>query len=194
MLLIDLMEQTKDILQDTDSDYWSESELVDYFNNGVRTLAAERKEEPTTTTVTAYTDTNEYAVDGVLRYISAVDSNNLERKLYPDDKSGDDDYYGIIIRDYDTIYVNNPLDDTPLSIKTITMPEAVNLDSEVRVGDESALKYFALSKAYEKESDVENFQKAQYFFQLYQRELALLLKNSKSGYIDNTGLVKGWFY
>lgn len=194
MRLLELVTQVKDILQDTDSDYWSESELVDYFNHGTRTIASERKEKPTITTVDLYEATNEYTVDGVLRYISAVDSNSIVRELYPDDKSGDNDNYGIIIQDYDKIYVNTPSDDVTLSIKSIVLPLSINLEDEVRDGDENALKYFVLSKAYEKEHDMENFQKSQYFLQLYMKELSLLLGNSRLGYMQQVEITEGYYY
>lgn len=194
MRLLELVTQVKDILQDTDSDYWSESELVDYFNHGTRTIASERKEKPTITTVDLYEATNEYTVDGVLRYISAVDSNSIVRELYPDDKSGDNDNYGIIIQDYDKIYVNTPSDDVTLSIKSIVLPLSINLEDEVRDGDENALKYFVLSKAYEKEHDMENFNKSQYFLQLYMKELSLLLGNSRLGYMQQVEITEGYYY
>ena len=86
------------------------------------------------------------------------------------------------------------MDAVTLYIKTITMPVDYNLNDEVRSGDENALKYFMVSKAYEKESDLENFQKSQYFFSVYQRELSMLLKGSKLGYVKKTELTRGYYF
>ena len=194
MVVLGLFHQVRDVLQDTDANYWSDSELLDYYNSGLRSIAAERLEEPRTTTVTLVDDTYEYTVDGVLRYISAKDSDDITRELYQDDGSGDDDYYGIIIKDYNLIYVNNPSTGTTISLKNISLPANDNLSSVVRDSDEQALRYYMLRKAYEKESDLENFQKSQYFLEQYRRELNRILKNSKLGYVNNTELTKSYFF
>ena len=194
MTVLELFNQAKDTLQDTDGNYWSESELLDYYNSGVRTLAAERLESPKTKVLNLVGSINEYTIDGVLRYISAKDSNNTVRPLYPDDTTGDEDLNGIIILDYNKIYVNNPETDVSVSIKHIAIPSDGNLTDTVRASDENALKYYMLSKAYEKESDLENFQKSQYFLQQFQRELNSVRKNSKVGYTEKTEITKGYCY
>ena len=194
MVVLGLFHQVRDMLQDTDANYWSDSELLDYYNSGIRSIAAERLEEPTTTTVTLIDDTYEYAIDGVLRYISATDSDDNTRQLYQDDGLNDDDLYGIIIKDYNLIYVNTPATDTTLTIKTISLPANDNLSSTVRDSDQVALKYYMLRKAYEKESDMENFQKSQYFLAQYTQELIKILKSSRLGYVNNTELTQSYFY
>jgi len=194
MTVLELFNQAKDTLQDTDGNYWSESELLDYYNSGVRTLAAERLESPKTKVLNLVGSINEYTIDGVLRYISAKDNNDTVRPLYPDDTTGDEDANGIIILDYNKIYVNNPETDVSVSIKHIAIPSDGNLTDTVRASDENALKYYMLSKAYEKESDLENFQKSQYFLQQFQRELNSVRKNSKVGYTEKTEITKGYYY
>ena len=194
MLVSTLISDTRDVLQDADADYWSDAELLEYYNSGIRAIASERIEEPTTTDVALTTGTNLYTVSGVLRYISAEDDNNIERKLYPDDESGEDDTYGVIIQDYDRIYVNNPVTGVTITIKIISLPtDAITTDT-VRFGDEDTLRYFMLSRAYEKEQDTENFQKSQYFMVQYRMKLNQLLKHSKSGYRDRMELTTGYFY
>lgn len=194
MLVSTLITQTRNVLQDAAANYWTDAELLEYYNSGIKSIASERIEEPTTTDVALTTGTNEYTVNGVLRYISIKDSNNVERDIYPDDMTGDDDVYGVIILDYDRIYVNNPLTGVTLTIKHISLPtDAVTTDT-VRVGDDTALKYFMLSRAYEKEQEMENFQKSQYFLGLYQRELMRILKSSKLGYRNMVEITKGYFY
>lgn len=190
----ELLQESRDMLQDANKNYWSDSELLNHYNAGIRNLASERKEKPTTITVSLIDDTYEYDVDGVLRYISAVDSDGNKIDLYPDDTSGDDQLNGAIILDYDRIYVNNPSTGTTLSIKTISMPTEKNLNDTVRSGDEETLKYYILSKAYEKEGDMENFQKAQYFSGEFMKNSRNAKKNSSMNFIDQTETTKGYYY
>ena len=192
MTVLDLMHQCRDTLQDVNSDYWSDSELLDYYNSGLKSLAAERLEEPKTVTLALLTGINEYQVDGVLRYISAKDSDGTVRKLYPDDETGEDDNDGTIVLDYNRIYVNNPVTNINVLIKHIAIPDNENTNSVVRSGDENALKYYMLSKAYEKDSDMENFQKSQYFKIQYNQEVLSVRKHSKLGYRKQIETTKGY--
>lgn len=91
MIVLELLGKVRDKLQDTDSIYWSNDEFIELYNECKRYLASERKESPTTTTtLTLLDNTNEYILEGVLRYISIKDSEGIDRKLYPDDGSGDE--------------------------------------------------------------------------------------------------------
>jgi hypothetical protein len=194
MTVRDLLHQTRDTLQDTDGDYWSDSELLDYYNGGIKAMASERLEEPKTTVLNLLTGTYEYNVDGVLRYISAKDSNGTVRSLHPDDTSGDEESNGIIVLDYDRIYVNTPVTNVAVSIKHIAIPANQNLNDTVRSGDENTLKYFMMSKAYEKETDMENFQKSQYFDQKYMQGVKTVKKTSALGYVEQTEVIQGYYY
>ena len=194
MLVSELITQTRSVLQDSGADYWTDAELLDYYNSGIRSIASERIEEPKSTDVATIDGTNVYTVSGVLRYISIKDSDNVDRPVYPDDGTGEDDTHGVIIQDYDTIYVNSPSTGVTLTIKNISLPaDAVTTDT-VRTGDDTALKYYMLSKAYEKEQEMENFQKSTYFLGLYQRELMKILKASKLGYRKIVETTKSYFY
>ena len=194
MLISTLLTNTRNVLQDADADYWTDTELLEYYNSGIKSIASERIEEPTTTSLPLIDDTYEYDVSGVLRYISIEDSNGIDRPLYADDGTGDDETYGVIVLDYDRLYVNNPLTGVTLTIKHISLPSDQLSTENVRIGDETALKYFILSRAYEKEQDVENFQKSQYFMQLFRLELNKLLKHSKVNYRKGTDVTKSYFY
>ena len=194
MLVSTLITQTRNVLQDADANYWTDAELLEYYNSGLRSIASERIEEPTTTDVATIDGTNVYAVSGILRYISIKDSNNVDRPLYPDDESGEDDTYGVIVQDYDTIYVNSPSTGVTLTIKNISLPDDAVTTDTVRTGDDTALKYYMLSKAYEKEQEMENFQKSTYFLGLYQRELMKILKAGKLGYRKTVEITKSYFY
>lgn len=194
MLVSDLLTDTRRVLQDDNADYWTFDDLLGYYNSGIKSIASERIEEPTSTDVATIDGTNEYTVSGVLRYISIKDSNNIVRPVYPDDGTGDDDTYGVIILDYDRIYVNSPSTGVTLTIKNISLPASAVAGDTVRVGDDTALRYYILSKAYEKEQEMENFQKAQYFYGMYQRELMKILKAGKLGYRNILETTKSYFY
>jgi len=194
MTLRELIAKARDKLQDADAVYWSDSEFIDLYNECKRYLSSERKENPTTTTVSLSDGVYEYNVTGVLRYISAKDNEKNNRTLYPDDGSGDGDSDAIIIMDYDTIYVNTPASGTTITLKHIAFPADDNLNDEVRSGDEESYTYFLLSKAYEKDTDMEQFQKAQYFWSMFQGAMKFLKKNSSLNFMDKTETVKGYYY
>lgn len=194
MTVRELLQQVRDTLQDQDRNYWSESELINLYNDAKRLIASERIEDKTTTYLSLDSTENEYAVDGVLRYISAKDSNNIDRQLYADDGSGDSDDYGIIIKTYNLVYINTPEDDVTVTFKVVSMPSEDNLNDTVRTGDENSIKYYILSRAYEKETEMENFQKAQYFFSKYQIEFKTAKKNASVGYRNDTKTTKAYYY
>lgn len=194
MTLRELIAKVRDKLQDADAIYWSDSEFIDLYNECKRYLASERKENPTTTSVSLSDGVYEYNIEGVLRYISAKDNDKINRELYPDDGSGDDDADGIVIMDYDTIYVNTPVTGTTITLKHIAFPADDNLNDAVRSGDEESYTYFLLSKAYEKDTDMEQFQKAQYFWSMFTGAMKFIKKNSSLNYMDKTQTVKGYYY
>ena len=194
MTLRELIAKVRDKLQDADAIYWSDSEFIDLYNECKRYLASERKENPTTTSVSLSDGVYEYNIDGVLRYISAKDNEKNNRELYPDDGNGDDDADGIVIMDYDTIYVNTPVTGKTITLKHITFPAEDNLNDGVRSGDEESYTYFLLSKAYEKDTDMEQFQKAQYFWSMFTGAMKFIKKNSSLNYLDKTQTVKGYYY
>lgn len=194
MTLRELIAKVRDKLQDADAVYWSDSEFIDLYNECKRYLSSERKENPTTTSVSLSDGVYEYTVSGVLRYISAKDNDDNNRPLYPDDGSGDNDTDGVVIMDYDTIYVNTPSTGTTLTLKHIAFPADDNLNDDIRSGDEESYTYFILSKAYEKDTDMEQFQKAQYFWSMFQGAMKYLKKNSSLNFMDKTETTKGYYY
>ena len=194
MLVSELITQIRKTLQDADADYWTDAELLEYYNNGIRVISSERLEETTTTDVALTTDTYQYTVNGVLRYISAIDSNNIERPLYPDDNSGEHDVYGIVVEEYNRIYVNTPITGVTVTIKHIALPDDQETTDTVRMGDETMLKYYVLSRAYEKEQDTENFQKAQYFLMQFQALSRSAMKHDRQGYRKQMQLTQSYFY
>jgi len=194
MIVRELLTKVRDKLQDTDSTYWHDSELVDLYNECKRYLSSERNENPTYTDIELSANTNVYNIDGILRYIRITDSNNKARKIYPDDESGIDDSSGVIIRRHDEIYVNTPEDNVTLTIKHISFPEEDNLNDTIRTGDEEAYRYFILCKCYEKDNDMEQFQKAQYFWSMFLGAMKYSKKNSSINHIDQLETIKSYFY
>lgn len=181
-----LLQQARNVTQDAEGNYWSDSDLLGYYNECKRSMASERFEMKTTATLTLDPLVNEYDTTGILRYIKCKDDLGTTRKLYPNDDSGEADGDGIIILTYNRIYVNDPTIGSVLTFQIISLPSEDNLEDEVRLGDENAFKYYILSKVYEKETDMENFQKAEIFYQKYQREFSRLLDAASTNYTAST--------
>lgn len=188
MIVKELMSQVRDIIQDTDKIYFSDSELLNIYNECKRYINAERKENPTTIEIETSEGVYEYDVDNVLRYISCKDKN-----LYPDNGDGDDDSSGIIVKSYNLIYVNEPKDET-LLMKVISFPSEDNVDTVIRMGDENLYKYYMLSKAYEKDSDLEQFQKSQYFIGMFNSMVKTVKKDFNNNYINKTQTTKSYYF
>lgn len=182
MRVIELLTQVRNVLQDTDKIHWTDSELLNHYNDCRRQIDSERLEENTSATLTLTEDKNVYDTTGVLRYISAKDYEGNERPLYSDDGSVGDDDMGIVVEAYNRINVVSPDIGTGIVLKVIAYPSEQNLDSNVRIGDENALKNYIMSKAYEQETDMENFQKSGYFYNKYKEYLGKLISSSSSNY------------
>jgi len=181
-----LFTRVRDTLQDLSKTYWTDPELLNYYNECKRNMSMKRQEDKTTASLTLDVLKSEYDTSGVLRYIRAVDDLDNVRTIYQDDESGVDDEKGIIILNYNKILVNDPTIGTTITMSIIASPSEDNLDNSVRDGDENAFKYYILSKAYEKDTDMENFQKADYFYRKY-NDIFVELKGAKNiNYIANT--------
>lgn len=195
MKVKELFSSIRNTLQDNNKHYWDDSELLMYYNECVRHMTAERLEDKTTATMLLSGGKNEYSTDGILRYIKCVDSNGKERKLYQDDGSGDDDILGIIIKNYNRVYVNTPEDGVTITFTIVSMPLDSNVDSIVRIGDEQPIKYYILSKAYEKDADMENFNKSGYFYAKFIDGFRQLKNASSVNYMSgNVQSTKSYFY
>ena len=195
MTIRESLSKIRDILQDTDKTYWSDSELLDIHNECKRYLAAERKESPTYTDVALTTGTNRYTVDGVLRYVSIKDSEDNTRPLYAaDDEDAESDNSGVVIEDYNSIYVNDPETGVTLTIKHIAFPAEDNLNDVIRQGDENCYKYFTLAKAYEKDTEMQNFAKGNQFLNSFYVALREVKKNNNLNYLSKVQTTKVWYY
>lgn len=186
MKVSELLTSVRNTLQDLDENYWDDSELLSYYNECKRSMAAERLEGKTTATLTLDPLKNEYDTSGILRYIYAEDDLDNDRALYPNDRTGEGDAKGIIVLDYNRIYINDPSLGTTLTMQVIALPAEDNLSSNVRFGDENAMKYYILSKSYEKDSDMENFQKSDVFYRKYLEMFKPLKDAANANYTTNT--------
>ena len=194
MLVRELLTQVRDITQDIDGIYFSESELLNLYNECKRYLALDRRDKVSTITIDLDASINTYNVSSVIRFIKITDTNGLDRALYPDDDSGMLDLTGIILINNDEIYVNNPEDGVGLNIKAIMLPSEDNLNDTVRAGDESSYKYYILSKCYEKDSDMEQFQKAQYFANMFNSSYQNVRSNARVNYTQKLHTTKGSYF
>ena len=195
MKVQELFSSIRDTLQDGNKTYWDDSELLGYYNECVRYMSAERLENKTTASLLLDKTKNTYDTDGILRYIRCVDSDNNERKLYSNDLSVVDDNMGVIVENYNRVYVNDSSIGDSLIFTIIALPDDSNVTSRIRSGDELSLKYYILSKAYEKDSDMENFQKSGYFYSKFLEAFRQLRNSTSVNYMaGNSNLVKSYFY
>jgi hypothetical protein len=195
MKVQELFSSVRDTLQDLNKTYWDDSELLGYYNECVRYMSAERLENKTTATMVLDPLKNSYNTTGILRYIRCIDDLGNDRKLYSNDMTGDDDTNGVIIENYDRVYVNNPSVGSSLIFTIVALPDDSNITSHVRAGDELAIKQYILSKAYEKDSDMENFQKSGYFYTKFLEAFRQLRNSSSVNYVSaNTNTTKSYFY
>lgn len=169
MTLRELITQVRDVLQDADGVYFNDSELLNIYNECKRLITFDRKDKTSTVTVATLDGVYSYDTIDVISFVSAKDSNDVDRPIYTDVEETEAllDANGVIVTNENEIYVVTPETGVTISFKTISMPEEDNLNDSVRMGDESSYKYYMLSKAYEKDTDLEQFQKAQYFGQLF---------------------------
>jgi hypothetical protein len=194
MTVRELIAEVRDVVQDTDSTYFSDSEVLNVYNECKRYMSAERREETSNITVTMVDGVNEYTVNGAIRYINAKTQNGTYYNLYANDKTGDDDIGGIIILSYNTIYVNNPVDGDVITFRVVSSPTEDNLNDTIRAGDETSYKYYILSKLYEKDTDLEQFQKAQYFGNLFIGIFDKVKKNSAQNFVSSRESTAAYYF
>lgn len=195
MVVSELLQLTRNTLGDQEKIFWDDSELLGYYEEARRVIASERKDKRTSQDVIMNAGDDYYSPSGVLRYVSVKDDNGTVRPLYPNDGSGEDDTLGIIVIDYDQILVNDDATGTTLTITYIGLPLNHNLNTDVRQGDEDTIKYYILSKSYEKETDMENFAKSAEFMNKFNNTLTKLVAHASLNYRnDSDSTVKSYFY
>ena len=186
MRVREFLAQVRNTLNDKSKTFWDDSELLDYYNECMLAMAAERLEGRTVASITLDPEKFIYDTTGIIRYISATDDEDNERKLYPDDGTGDNDSSGVIIEEYNRIKVNDPSIGSFITFKCIAQPDEQNFDSTLRYGDEQAIKYYILSKCYEQDLDVQDLQKSSYFYAKFRELMVELIGKASVGYRANT--------
>lgn len=195
MIVSELLLKARDTLQDQEKIFWDDSELLGYYEEARRVIASERRDKRLTQSILLNDGNEYYAPVGVLRYVSVKDDNGTDRPLYPNDGSGDNDPLGIVVIDYDQIQVIDDTNGASLAITYIGLPLNHNLNDDVRQGDEEAVRYYILSKSYEKETDMENFAKASQFMLTFNDRLKKLVGNATMGYQKNSlNTIKSYYY
>ena len=143
MTVAQLITDVRYVLQDSDAVYFTDTELLNTFNECRRLITFDRKDKTSTVDVSTLDSTYSYTTEAVL------DAN------------------GVIVTNENEVYVVTPETGVTITFTTISMPaDAVTTDT-IRIGDEAPYKYYMLAKSYEKDTDLEQFQKAQYFTQLF---------------------------
>jgi len=181
MRVEELFTNIRHTLQDQSKAYWTDTELLDYYNECKSDMARERQEEVSIATLILDPLKSVYNTDGILRFIEIKDDLGNTRPMY-DLMEKNDDKLGVEIISYNKLGVNDTSIGSELYIMAVVQPKFDNLDNSVRAGDETALKSYVLSKAYEKDSDMQNFQKAQYFYTKYNEIFKDLMGAKSVGY------------
>lgn len=182
MTVNELLHSTRDTLQDQEKIFWDDSELLGYYEEARKVIASERLDKLQEQKIVLNAGDDLYQPEGVLRYVSAKDDEGTVRSLYPNDGSGASDSLGITIIDYNQIEVHDDSVGSTINMKYIGQPLEHNLNDSVRRGDEIACKYYILARAYEKETDAENFQKSDKFEYKFEKALNKLISNASQNY------------
>ena len=180
MTVRELIAEIRDVLQDTESVYFSDSELVNLYNECKRLMTLDRKEKKSSITIQPIDGIYSYTTEDVLVYLSAKDSDGNVRTIYEEDEDGSDEASGIVVMNENELWINTPDSTQTITLRVIASPEIDNLNDTIRVGDEIAYKNYILAKSYEKDTDLEQFQKAQYFIGQFSTAYMLTKKVTSS--------------
>ena len=180
MIVRELIAEVRDVLQDTESVYFSDSELINLYNECKRLMTLDRKEKKSSITIQPIDGTYSYTTEDVLVYLSAKDSDGNVRTIYEEDEDGSDEASGIVVMNENELWINTPDSTQTITLRVIASPELDNLNDTIRVGDEIAYKNYILAKSYEKDTDLEQFQKAQYFINQFSTAYTLTKKVTSS--------------
>jgi len=179
MIVRELLTQCRNSLQDYDKQYWDDSELLDYYNEAIRVISYEREGRRETATFALDDNENTYNVNGVIKYISAKDDEGTIRPLVTDNT--DENSLDIWVKNNNELYVNDSTIGANIVLQYVGITDAQNIEDSVRIGDEMCIKYFILSRAYEKETDTEDIKKSEMFYVKFIRAKNVILGRSATG-------------
>ena len=149
MLVTDFNTSVRYTLQDIDKRRWSDAELLDYANEGMRDIALKTFYNRIVEDISVTSAQTEYTLSKVAIKIDLVET-----------------YQAYTIISNTKIVFQSPKDED-ITVYYYAYPDTIStvIDEEIDIID--ALKYFVLHKCYEKEDSPENFSKANYFHTKY---------------------------
>ena len=169
MTVQELITDVRYTLQDTDGTYFTDTELLSLYNECKRLITFDRKDKASTVDVATLDSTYTYTTTGVISFLKATDSEDVERPIYTEAEYDEAllDANAVIVTNENELYVVTPETGVTITLTVIAMPDDSIATDSVRLGDEAPYKYYMLAKSYEKDTDLEQFQKAQYFTQMF---------------------------
>lgn len=149
MLVADFNKSVRYTLQDIDKRRWSDAELLDYANEGMRDIALKTFYNRIVEKIAVTSINTSYTLSKPAIKIASIDTSQK---------------YNIVSND--TIEFDNPKDEE-ITVYYYAYPDTIIdlINEEIDIID--ALKYFVLHKCYEKEDSPENFNKSVYFHNKY---------------------------
>ena len=182
MIVKELLTQCRNTLQDYDKEYWEDSELLNYYNEFESLINYDRDGRKETFTFPLDPSENTYNIEGVIKYISTKDDDDNIRPL---SKVPSSLALAIYIKNYNEIYVNDPTVGNNITLDYVGIGDPSNMEDIVRLGDDLCAKYFILSRAYEKETDTEDFDKSDRFFSKFVEQKDKLLGKNSIGVVED---------
>ena len=149
MLVTDFNTSVRYTLQDTDKRRWSDLELLDYMNEGIRDIALRTFYNRISENITVTSSTSDYTLVKTPIKIHEVRT-----------------YQPYLIKSHNVISFPFPQEEVA-EVIYYAYPEAIASEINEEIDIIDSLKYFVLHKCYEKEDSPENFQKAGYFYNKY---------------------------
>ena len=157
MTVSELITRTRPTLQDTNSNRWSDTELLYYVNEGLKDIAVQTYYNRIEETLTVVTTQQSYVLTAKVIRFDVIDTNQT---------------YSVL--DNQTLYFTSPEAES-VDVSYYAYPtEMASTSSTLPIEQDliEALKYFVLKRCYEKEDSTENFSKATYFNNEYMKALA----------------------
>jgi len=149
MLVTEFNTSIRYTLQDIEKRRWSDLELLDYVNEGIRDVALRTFYNRVSETIFVTSSTSDYTLAKNTIKVSEVRTNQP-----------------FLIKSRNVIHFPTPQQEEA-EVIYYAYPTAITTDINEEIDIIDSLKYFVLHKCYEKEDSPENFQKASYFLSKY---------------------------
>ena len=149
MTVVDFTLSVRYTLQDEAKNRWSDAELLDYINEGLRDIALRTYFNRVEENISVVPTTTVYTTSKTPISIFKIST-----------------YQSYTITGQNEITFDDPREED-VKVTYYAYPDIVTTDINEDIDIIDALKYFVLNRAYEKEDSPENFQKAVYFHNKY---------------------------